>query len=141
MLDAITAATPVYLDTVTQIRMPRWSDGRVVLIGDVAHCLTLVSGQGASMAMGGAYILAEELRKTNDSRAAFAAYERRVRSFVEETQRKARRIAHTFVPRSPLGVRLSHLVMKLMFTPLLAPRIGKQFGVANLLQHAGPAGS
>jgi 2-polyprenyl-6-methoxyphenol hydroxylase-like FAD-dependent oxidoreductase len=134
MIDAIADTTPIYLDSVTQIRMPGWSDGRVALIGDAAHCLTLVSGQGASTAMGGAYILAEELGKTSDSRAAYAAYERRVRPFVEDKQRKAARFAKTFVPGSRLGVQLSYLTMKLMFTPLLARFIGKQFGFDSLLQ-------
>jgi 2-polyprenyl-6-methoxyphenol hydroxylase-like FAD-dependent oxidoreductase len=134
MIDAITDTTPIYLDSVTQIRMPGWSDGRVALIGDAAHCLTLVSGQGASTAMGGAYILAEKLGKTSDSRAAYAAYERRVRPFVEDKQRKAARFAKTFVPGSRLGVQLSYLTMKLMFTPLLARFIGKQFGFDSLLQ-------
>jgi 2-polyprenyl-6-methoxyphenol hydroxylase-like FAD-dependent oxidoreductase len=136
MIASITDTTPIYLDSVTQIRMPRWSDGRVTLVGDAAHCLTLVSGQGASTAMGGAYILAEELGKADDYRAAFAAYERRVRPFVEDKQRKARRFAKTFVPSSRFGVQLSYLIMKLMFTPLLARFIGKQFGVDSLLQAA-----
>ena len=136
LIAAITDATPIYLDSVTQIRMPGWSDGRVTLVGDAAHCLTLVSGQGASTAMGGAYILAEELGKAGDYRAAFAAYERRVRPFVEDKQRKAQRFAKTFVPGSRLGIQLSYLTMKLLFTPLLARFIGKQFGIDSLLQAA-----
>ena len=136
MIAAITDATPVYLDSVTQIQMPRWSEGRVTLVGDAAHCLTLISGQGASTAMGGAYILAEELGKAEEYRAALAAYERRVRPFVEDKQRKAQRFAKTFVPGSSLGVQLSYLTMKLMFTPLLARFIGKQFGFDSLLQPA-----
>jgi 2-polyprenyl-6-methoxyphenol hydroxylase-like FAD-dependent oxidoreductase len=136
IIDSIVEDTPVYLDSVTQIQMPHWSDGRITLVGDAAHCLTLISGQGASTAMGGAYILAEELGKTDDHRAAFAAYERRVRPFAEDKQRKARRFAKTFVPGSRLGVQVSYLTMKLMFTPLLARFIGKQFGFDSLLQAA-----
>jgi 2-polyprenyl-6-methoxyphenol hydroxylase-like FAD-dependent oxidoreductase len=136
MIASISDSTPVYLDSVTQIRMPRWSDGRVILAGDAAHCLTLISGQGASTAMGGAYILAEELSKLDDHRAALTAYERRVRPFVEDKQRKAQRFAKTFVPSSGLGVQVSYLTMKLMFTPLLARFIGKQFGFDSLLQAA-----
>jgi 2-polyprenyl-6-methoxyphenol hydroxylase-like FAD-dependent oxidoreductase len=136
MIASISDTTPVYLDSVTQIQMPRWSGGRITLVGDAAHCLTLISGQGASTAMGGAYILAEELGKVEDHRAAFAAYERRVRPFVEDKQRKAQRFARTFVPGSRLGVQLSYLTMKLMFTPLLARFIGKQFGFDSLLQAA-----
>lgn len=136
MIDSITNTTPVYLDSVTQIRMPRWSHGRITLVGDAAHCLTLVSGMGAATAMGGAYILAEELSKTGDHRTAFAAYERRVRPFVEDKQRKAQRFAKTFVPSSRLGIQVSYLMMRLLFTPLLARFIGKQFGIDSLLQAA-----
>ena len=58
------------------------------------------------------------------------------RSFVLDKQRKARRFAKTFVPGSRLGVQLSYLTMKLMFTPLLVRFIGKQFGFDSLLQPA-----
>jgi 2-polyprenyl-6-methoxyphenol hydroxylase-like FAD-dependent oxidoreductase len=133
LIDSISDSTPIYLDSVTQIRMPHWSQERITLIGDAAHCLTLVSGQGASTAMGGAYILAEELGMADDHCAAFAAYEGRVRPFIEDKQRKAQRFAKTFVPGSRLGVQLSYLTMKLMFTPLLARFIGKQFGFDSLL--------
>jgi 2-polyprenyl-6-methoxyphenol hydroxylase-like FAD-dependent oxidoreductase len=108
----------------------------VLISGDAAHCLTLISGQGASTAMGGAYILAEELGRADDYRTAFAAYQRRVRPFAEDKQRKAQRFAKTFVPGSRLGVQLSYLTMKLMFTPLLTRFIGKQFGVDSLLRAA-----
>jgi 2-polyprenyl-6-methoxyphenol hydroxylase-like FAD-dependent oxidoreductase len=136
LIDSIADDTPLYFDSVTQIRMPRWTEGRVTLVGDAAHCLTLISGQGASTAMGGAYILAEELGKTDDYRAAFAAYERRVRPFVEDKQRKAARFAKTFVPGSRLGVHVSRLLMKLMFAPALARFAGKQIGFDSLLRAA-----
>src|SRR5919202_6983437 len=111
IIASITPETPVYLDSVTQIRMPQWSDGRVTLVGDAAHCLTLISGQGASTAMGGAYILAEELGKADDHRAAFAAYERRGCPLVGDKQRQAKSFPKTFVPGSRFGVRASYLMM------------------------------
>jgi 2-polyprenyl-6-methoxyphenol hydroxylase-like FAD-dependent oxidoreductase len=136
IVDSIGEHTPLYLDTMSQIQVPRWSDGRVVLVGDAAHCLTLISGQGASTAMGGAYILAEELSRTGDHRAAFTAYERRVRPFVTAQQRKARRFARTFVPGSRLGVYVSRAMMQLLFTPQLAPVLGRRFGFDSLLRPA-----
>jgi 2-polyprenyl-6-methoxyphenol hydroxylase-like FAD-dependent oxidoreductase len=136
MIDSIGDTTPVYLDSMTQIRMPRWSEGRVALIGDAAHCLTLVSGMGASTAMGGAHILAEELGRTGDARAAYGAYERRVRPFAEDKQRKAERVAGRFVPSSRLGIQASYLILRLLFTPLLGRLIGRQLGVDSLLRNA-----
>ncbi|MFB6679357.1 hypothetical protein ACFCWG_44610 [Streptomyces sp. NPDC056390] len=40
----------VLFDQVSQIRMSRWSQGRVVLLGDSAWCMTLHSGQGQAWA-------------------------------------------------------------------------------------------
>jgi 2-polyprenyl-6-methoxyphenol hydroxylase-like FAD-dependent oxidoreductase len=83
-------ADDFYLTPMTQVRMPSWSHGRVALVGDAAYCATAVSGQGTSLAMVGAYVLAGELdRAAGDHAAAFAAYHARMRPFVEANQRLA----------------------------------------------------
>lgn len=111
--------TPIFMDTVTQIVMPAWSQGRVVLVGDACSCMTLVSGQGASMAMGGAYMLAEDLdRYPDDYRRAFLNFEHRLRPEIELRQRKAHDFAKTFVPGSKLGVKAQQVIMKLLFHDL-----------------------
>ncbi|USA02674.1 FAD-dependent monooxygenase [Streptomyces lydicamycinicus] len=43
--------------------MDRWSRGRVVLLGDAAHCASPASGQGTGMALVGAYVLAGSSRR------------------------------------------------------------------------------
>jgi 2-polyprenyl-6-methoxyphenol hydroxylase-like FAD-dependent oxidoreductase len=76
-----------YLDQVAQVVMDRWSDGRVGLIGDAAYSASPMSGQGTGLALVGAYLLAGELAAAAwDPAAGFAAYERRMRSFVEANQ-------------------------------------------------------
>jgi FAD-dependent urate hydroxylase len=62
--------------------VPRWSAGRLVLVGDSAHAPSASSGQGASMAVESAVQLARCLRDLPYERA-FAAYERLRRSRVE----------------------------------------------------------
>src|SRR5262249_53005092 len=42
------------------IRMDHWSQGRVVLVGDAGYCASPMSGQGASLALIGAHVLAGE---------------------------------------------------------------------------------
>jgi len=133
LIDSINQQSAFYCDVISQIRMPRWSQGRVALVADAAHCLTLISGQGAATAMGGAYVLAEELAKTADHQAAFQAYERRMRPFVERKQAGARRVALTFVPRTWLGVQVSRFVVRAAFTPTLARSIGKRIGFDSVL--------
>jgi 2-polyprenyl-6-methoxyphenol hydroxylase-like FAD-dependent oxidoreductase len=76
-----------YLDQVAQVVMDRWSSGRVGLIGDAAFSSSPLSGAGTGLALVGAYLLAGELAAAGwDPEAGFAAYERRMRSFVEANQ-------------------------------------------------------
>jgi 2-polyprenyl-6-methoxyphenol hydroxylase-like FAD-dependent oxidoreductase len=76
-----------YLDQVAQVVMDRWSSGRVGLLGDAAFSSSPLSGAGTGLALVGAYLLAGELAAAGwDPQAGFAAYERRMRSFVEANQ-------------------------------------------------------
>ena len=57
LLDQVAAADSVYFDRISQIAMPRWSQGRVVLVGDAAWCVSLFAGYGSSLAVGGTDLL------------------------------------------------------------------------------------
>jgi 2-polyprenyl-6-methoxyphenol hydroxylase-like FAD-dependent oxidoreductase len=87
LLQGLAAAPDLYLGPIAQIHMPCWSKGRVTLVGDAAYCASPKSGQGTSLAIVGAYVLAEELAKhIDDHRSALQAYDRRMRPFVEINQ-------------------------------------------------------
>ncbi|MEO1945484.1 MAG: FAD-dependent monooxygenase, partial [Candidatus Thioglobus sp.] len=58
-------AENLFHDKVEQISVPEWHKGRVILLGDACQCLTLVAGQGASMAMASAYTLAHAIKNNN----------------------------------------------------------------------------
>jgi 2-polyprenyl-6-methoxyphenol hydroxylase-like FAD-dependent oxidoreductase len=91
LLDQVDGAHDFYFDICSQIEMPRWSQGRVVLLGDAAFCPSPLSGQGTSLAVIGAYLLAGELAAAGgDHTAAFAAYERQLRDLVLATQKMGR---------------------------------------------------
>lgn len=76
-----------YFGAMAQTVMDSWSKGRVVLVGDAGYCPSPFSGQGTSLALVGAFVLAEELSKSpNDHALAFAAYEKRMRPFVQKNQ-------------------------------------------------------
>ncbi|WP_199442120.1 FAD-dependent monooxygenase [Umezawaea beigongshangensis] len=100
MVEAMRAAPDLFFDVVSQIHLPRWSSGRVALVGDAAHAPSFLSGQGSSIALVGAYVLAGELASTSDHRAAFTAYEARVRPFVERNQALAHAGGARLVPRT-----------------------------------------
>lgn len=89
----------IYYDQVAQTVTPRWTDGRVALVGDAAHAVSLVAGQGASLGVAGAYVLAERLRAASSVPEGLADYERRWRPVVTDVQDAARdRVTEWFVP-------------------------------------------
>jgi len=77
ILDALWDVSDIYFDHVSQIRMPAWSKGRTILIGDAAAAVSLLAGEGTSLALAEAYVLAGELERTAGNHLqAFPAYER-----------------------------------------------------------------
>jgi 2-polyprenyl-6-methoxyphenol hydroxylase-like FAD-dependent oxidoreductase len=86
LVEAMSRADDLFFDTVSQIDMPRWSSGRVALVGDAAHAPSFLSGQGSSLALVGAYVLAGELAAHADPVDAFASYDRLARPFMEANQ-------------------------------------------------------
>lgn len=87
MIEYMKHAGDVFADLVCQVRIPTWSKGRVVLVGDAAHAPSFITGQGSSLALTSAYILAGELASQRDDPAgALAAYEREARPFAEKNQ-------------------------------------------------------
>ncbi|MFH8439797.1 FAD-dependent monooxygenase [Streptomyces sp. NPDC018026] len=85
ILGALHDADDVFFDAVGQIRMPRWTEGRVALLGDAAYAPSFLTGQGTSLALVGAYMLAASLAD-RDHAEGFAAYERATRDFVTLNQ-------------------------------------------------------
>ncbi|MBM7520040.1 FAD-dependent monooxygenase [Nocardioides nitrophenolicus] len=74
ILDATAGPITVY----PIFRLPRvepWWRGRAVLVGDAVHATSPSAGQGASMALEDAIVLASSLRADPDPAVAFTAYE------------------------------------------------------------------
>ncbi|CAM5375701.1 FAD-dependent monooxygenase [Streptomyces tanashiensis] len=87
LAEAARRAPDFYCDAMAQIRMDTWSRGRVTLLGDAGYCPSPLSGQGTSLALVGAHVLADCLaRADGDHRTAYARYERRMRPFVALNQ-------------------------------------------------------
>ncbi|GAB3482243.1 FAD-dependent monooxygenase [Amycolatopsis cihanbeyliensis] len=86
IVNAMREADDLFYDTAGQIRMPSWSSGRVALVGDAAYAPSFLTGQGTSLALVGAYMLADALATNRDHTGAFAAYERKTREFVAMNQ-------------------------------------------------------
>jgi 2-polyprenyl-6-methoxyphenol hydroxylase-like FAD-dependent oxidoreductase len=108
---------PIY-DIVTQ---PTWHQGRVVLVGDAIHAVSPQAGQGASLAVEDAKVLAKCLRDREDHALAFATYERLRRARVERMVRYGRSLSRQKVLTNPIQVafrdRLMPLFLKLFANP------------------------
>lgn len=104
-LDELDRTPAFYFDSITQLRMPTWSRGRVTLVGDAGYCPGAAVGGSTTLAVVGAYVLAGELaRAGGDHERAFPAYERAMAEHVRGSRAAARSAAKTLVPNSRLGV-------------------------------------
>lgn len=117
LLEALATCSDFYFDEVAQIHMPSWSSGRVVLLGDAAHGPSPLSGQGTTLALVGAYVLADALTSEPHPSAAFAAYERAMRPFVLPNQAFASQGMRFLLPDSKLTIGLRNALVRVM--PLL----------------------
>lgn len=86
IITAMREADDLFFDTVAQIRMPTWSSNRTALIGDAAYAPSFLTGQGSSLALVGAYMLAHALAANPNHTTAFTAYEHHTREFITANQ-------------------------------------------------------
>jgi 2-polyprenyl-6-methoxyphenol hydroxylase-like FAD-dependent oxidoreductase len=100
------------------VRPVTWSRGQVALLGDSAHGVHSFAAQGVNLGIQDAVALARALRDADDPPAAFAAYERLRRPFVEEFQ------AYQPAMPQPSGTGAGHLTL--------------YGGIAGLLTHGQP---
>jgi len=119
LLDRMRAVDDLYFDSVSRVRMPHWSRGRVTLVGDAASCVSLF-GEGSSLAMAGAFTLAESLTEAIGEAgteagmaAALARYEKAHRVLVEPKQRAVSVAAALMVPASRPGIVARNIASRL----------------------------
>jgi 2-polyprenyl-6-methoxyphenol hydroxylase-like FAD-dependent oxidoreductase len=129
----VSPSESVFMDAVIQIQMPTWHQGRVALVGDACDCPTLLSGQGASLAMGGAYLLARALHESADYQEAFRRYEQQMSGYVRAQQKSARRTASSFLPGSRWGLFIQQTMVKVLFRETFRGLLRRQFGVQSFL--------
>ena len=98
---------PIY-DISTQ---PIWQKGPVVLVGDAIHAVSPGAGQGASLAVEDALVLAKCLRDREDHALAFATYERLRRARVEHMVKYGRSLGQAKIMTNPIQVWFRDLLM------------------------------
>lgn len=132
LLDAAREADDFYFDGLQLIEMDRWSRGRVVLLGDAAHCASPASGQGTGMALVGAYVLAGALAEAGRGpQEAFDHYEKEMRGYVAVNHALAAKFAKEMTADSRRQIRLRHLMMRILphmpWKNLVAKKIAEDF--------------
>ena len=124
ILDRMGDVNDLYFDRVSQIHLPRWTSGRVALLGDAAACPSLLAGEGTGLAMIEAYVLAGELHRAGgDVARAFAAFEGKVRSFVTAKQKAALQFRSFFAPQSWFALWQRDLAIRALALPLLGKHL------------------
>jgi len=117
MLDLMSSAKNFYFDSASQIQMPTWSTGRVVLVGDAGAAPSFLAGQGSALAMIEAYTLAAELARTDDYSQAFARYEERLAPLIRSKQKAAQGLGVAFAPKNRFQLFMRNTVLKMMGLP------------------------
>ncbi|WP_067538445.1 FAD-dependent monooxygenase [Nocardia crassostreae] len=136
-LTAARQAPDFALDTYDQVHMPRWHDGRVVLLGDSAWCASPLSGLGTALALGGAAELAAALHAAGapDDLGhlpdALTTFEAVMRPRAASAQQLPPGRVAAAAPKSALGIRFNAWVMRTVQSPLLRPVIRRAFAATE----------
>ena len=120
-LAALADADWLYFDSFSQIKMDRFTRGRVALLGDAGYGATM-GGLGTGLAVVCSYVLAGELaRADGDHTVAFPRYEQKVRDYATGCQKLADGAGRFMAPRTPRGIRIRDASHRLLTRP---PMVG-----------------
>jgi 2-polyprenyl-6-methoxyphenol hydroxylase-like FAD-dependent oxidoreductase len=115
MLDIIAATAQIFpgWNTYDFPRVPTWHNDRMIIIGDAVHATAPSSGQGASMAIEDAVVLATCLRDIPDPAVAFASFKALRRERVERVVKHGKRSGDGKA-QGPIGAGIRDLVLPLI---------------------------
>ena len=92
--------------------LPRWSDGKTILIGDAAHSMLPFMAQGAAMGIEDAWVLAAEIDAYSNPRDALEAFENARKNRVTRVQKTARGNADIYHLSNSVVRPITHLGMR-----------------------------
>ncbi|MDT5164079.1 MAG: hypothetical protein QOC88_973 [Mycobacterium sp.] len=127
LLEGLAAAPEVYFDSIAQVHLDSYARGRICLTGDAAWCASPRSGMGTTLAVVGAYVLAQELhRGGGDYAAAFERYQRLLEPYVARCQQSA--IDAVRVERLSSGrlTPLRNIALRMLRIPVVSKLVARQ---------------
>ena len=115
VIEQMMKAENFYSDELVQVKLQKWSQHRVVLLGDAAWAPSPFTGEGNQLAIIGAWVLAQELSR-NRNPVAFEMYEKRLRSYVENAQSipLGGYAPYIFNPQTTWGIWLLRTIVRLI---------------------------
>lgn len=122
--DALKNCNDVFLGPLHQVKAASWHKEKCVLVGDAAYCPTPYTGMGTTLAIIGAYILAQELASNTKVEDAFRKYEGHFRSFVESVQKLPPGVPNAAYARTKTKVKLFHLLVGIGASKIVQKMIG-----------------
>lgn len=115
LLTELDRADDLYLDSIGQVVMDRWTAGRVALVGDAGYSPGAAVGGGTSLAIIGAYVLASELaRAGSDHVRGFAAYQQALEPVVRQSRKIGPSAIKVIIPESRGQIWLTTSAMRLL---------------------------
>lgn len=129
LLETLREAPELYFDSISRVTMPRWSRGRVALLGDAGYGVTL-GGMGVGTSVIGAYVIAGELAVAQgDHPTAFDAYERLLRGYAALWQRGANP-GEFLAPSTPARLWLRNAMFKTRLMQAVLVRSSKSMATS-----------
>jgi 2-polyprenyl-6-methoxyphenol hydroxylase-like FAD-dependent oxidoreductase len=92
-LAAVAGDSDIHCAPIEWLSEVAWGEGRVVLIGDAAHAMSPMMGQGGCMAIEDAFVLGDELRRSPTISGALAAFVTRRDARVQWVREQSRALA------------------------------------------------
>lgn len=113
LIEALKTSEDFHCERIAFVRKDRWSQGRITLIGDAAHCPSVMTGMGTTSAIVGAYVLAGELarhcpankeHRKQDLLDALSSYEDVFRPFMDQVQKGLSEHGWSYWPTTEFGI-------------------------------------
>lgn len=112
MLQGLEESNDLYVGEIAQVKCPSWTRGRVSLLGDAGYCPSPVSGQGTTLAIIGAYVLAGCISTYSDDPAeVMKRYEEDMKPFVERSQKLLPGVPGIACPQTAWGIYILRTVI------------------------------
>lgn len=129
-IEGMLASDDFYMQHIAQVKLDRWSNGGVTVLGDAGYAPSPFAGAGTTIAFIASYVLAGEISKhPGNIPAALESYERILRPYAEATQKLPYGVPGIFLPQSNTGVSMLNALTWTISTVAATPlaTIGGKF--------------